>query len=238
MAKGNSIKTCLFCKQSFKFTPTNQGYCSVKCRFWSKVDIRGQDECWNWIASCGSHKYGQMMVNGKEDLAHRISWLLTYGENPAHLDVLHKCDNPPCVNPLHLFLGTAKDNAIDMVRKGRQNCAPLRGEQVSNSKLTTKKVKEIRDRLAKGHKLSDIAKSFGVSYYTIWDVRKGRHWFHIPGAIPYKSKPRRKLNKENIQQIRQLLSSGEKQWRIAQRFNVKCKTISDINCRKTWVYVN
>ena len=90
-------------------------------RFWNKVDkSAGEGSCWNWIAYKKRDGYGWFGVHRKElILAHRYSWVLSHGAIPAGMNVLHKCDNPACVNPNHLWLGTLADNNKDMCRKGR-----------------------------------------------------------------------------------------------------------------------
>lgn len=87
-------------------------------RFWAKV--RKTDDCWLWTASADGKGYGKMLVDGKLQQAHRLSWLIHTGESPGDWHVCHKCDNPPCVRPDHLFLGTAVDNMRDMHAKGRR----------------------------------------------------------------------------------------------------------------------
>lgn len=87
-------------------------------RFWAKVDRRGPDECWPWIGATNNRGYGQFWYGGGQRLSHRIAWLLLRGP-VGDLFVLHRCDNPICVNPAHLFLGTHQDNMQDMVTKGR-----------------------------------------------------------------------------------------------------------------------
>jgi hypothetical protein len=92
-------------------------------RFWEKVDVRGPDECWEWTASCNKWGYGHFRWNGTMGKAHRVSWELEHGEPPpprgSGLEVCHTCDNPPCVNPAHLWLGTSQENAQDRQAKGR-----------------------------------------------------------------------------------------------------------------------
>jgi len=88
-------------------------------RIWSKVAKAGADECWPWTHGKTLAGYGQTTVNGEKRLAHRLAWELAVGPIPAGLCILHRCDNPPCCNPAHLFLGTKKDNAADAIAKGR-----------------------------------------------------------------------------------------------------------------------
>lgn len=89
-------------------------------RFWPKVDRGSTDECWPWRGSLSSRGYGQFYMEGRTRPAHRVAWELHHGQLfPEGMDGCHTCDNPPCVNPLHIFPGTASDNARDAVAKGR-----------------------------------------------------------------------------------------------------------------------
>lgn len=94
--------------------------------FWRHSGKRGDDECWEWELARDRKGYGRIKLHRVSWQAHRMAWKLTHGEIPAGLYVCHKCDNPPCVNPKHLFLGTHSDNLRDCVAKGR-HISPLRG---------------------------------------------------------------------------------------------------------------
>ncbi len=147
-------------------------------RFWSKVDVRGPDECWEWLASKQSAGYGVFgrgtRAEGTE-LAHRMAWELTNGPIPHGLWALHHCDNPPCCNPTHLFLGTHDENMADMVRKGRHP----KGEAVFGARLKAQDVSAIRQLLRRGLSGISIAIRFGVSHRVISDIKMGKTWQHI-----------------------------------------------------------
>lgn len=144
-------------------------------RFWAKVDRRGPDECWPWLASRDQHGYGQISIgNGKKRLikAHRAAWIVSVGGLSEGACVLHRCDNPQCVNVAHLFLGTMKDNSVDMAVKGRWNNG--------KKKLTVADVTEIRRRRASGEPLSPIARDFGIGNTGVSMIALRRTWKHVP----------------------------------------------------------
>ena len=91
----------------------------INSDFWSNAEYVTESGCLIWMKGTAHPGYGRVVVNGEAELAHRVAWRKTYGEIPKGLFVLHRCDTPPCINPKHLFLGTAKDNAQDMLKKGR-----------------------------------------------------------------------------------------------------------------------
>lgn len=107
---------------------------------------------------------------------HCASWIFFYGSIPQGQWVLHKCDTPGCVNPLHLFLGNAMDNTTDMWSKGRH----VRGEAVENAKLTDAIVIECRTRRKQGETFISLSREFGVCKSVMMNAIKGRQWKHIP----------------------------------------------------------
>lgn len=145
-------------------------------RFATKV--QKTNGCWHWLGALNSSGYGHMSKTPAGTLAHRISWLLHYGEvPPAHLLVCHTCDNRGCVNPEHLFLGTIADNNADRDAKGR--FSPLRGCSNGNSKLDDVSVSKIKAALFGGCTQSSLAEKYCVSQATISDIKRGRIWTHI-----------------------------------------------------------
>lgn len=147
-------------------------------RFWAKVDKTPghgpKGDCWVWTAARLKAGYGQFWFQIKIMLAHRFSWELAYRKPPNDLCVLHTCDNPPCVNPSHLFLGTNKDNSQNMTVKGRQ----AEGECAGAAKLTTDQVLKIyRDP----RPYSQIIRDFPASTSRVSHIKSGRNWSHLTG---------------------------------------------------------
>lgn len=151
-------------------------------RFWERV--RKSDGCWEWTGT-KRNDYGTMRVAKKHEYAHRISWLIHSGEMPPRdLCVLHHCDNPPCVRPDHLFLGTKVDNARDAASKGRNASQRRpeirRGENASRHILSEAQVLEIRRRYAAGGvTYLELAKEFGVKKTTVAKIVIRKLWGHL-----------------------------------------------------------
>lgn len=142
-------------------------------RFWSRVSKT--ETCWIWLGPKHRQGYGRVGFKGnRAAYAHRVSYELTHGPIPTGMFVLHGCDNPPCVRPDHLRLGTQKENAADMHSRGRAN-RPL-GSRATHSRLT-----ETQARRAKygQEKLAPLSRELGVSYQALYEIRNGRTWRHI-----------------------------------------------------------
>lgn len=136
--------------------------------------------CWEWSAG-RNHDYGQIYHDGRPQKAHRMAWLLFRGPIPDGLKVLHRCDNPPCVNPEHLFLGTQNDNYRDMADKGRARQMP-HGSDHFRARLSAARVQAIRLLIDDGVTPTAIARCLDVSIQTITAVRDGRTWTHVETA--------------------------------------------------------
>lgn len=153
----------------------------IKKRFINKVHITS--DCWEWEGSISRLGYGHFGIGSRTDksrkiiLAHRFSWEIHNGKIPEGIKVLHHCDNRKCVKPMHLFLGTQKDNMQDCRRKGRGKNPPiLAGEKAPWAKLNDFKVKEIRSSI---DSTSSLAKTYGVSPGLISMVKKRQVWKHV-----------------------------------------------------------
>lgn len=149
--------------------------------FWSKVSRRAPSECWEFTGARDENGYGRLSVYSHgTSLAHRKAWEETNGPIPPGMFVCHRCDNPPCCNPGHLFLGTNLDNTRDRVAKGRPGGtrSPLRGESALNAKLDAEKVREIR-RLAEQTGGPELARRFGVAHSLIYRIVRRKAWAHV-----------------------------------------------------------
>lgn len=217
------LLTCHYCGSIFTVPRwrTHQAgrgiYCSQHCRlaklrhgappaarFWPKVHRTG--DCWTWQGARAGFGYGSFRFNGRTHAAHRVAWLLTYGDIPDGKLVLHHCDTPCCVRPDHLFLGSMADNVADMIQKGRARRGNIsqypptaeqrargarhgarthpervrRGESATDVRLTAEQVVAIRQRYAVGElNQKQLAHVYGVSHSNINQIITRRTWRHI-----------------------------------------------------------
>lgn len=154
---------------------------SLEARFWAKV--KKSDGCWEWTAMKRGG-YGRITRDGKSNgmlTAHRLSWELAHGAIPVGLFVLHKCDNPPCVRPDHLFLGTQYDNVQDRVAKGREG--DRSGEKNGRAKLSHGQVAQIRQLHTEGKSYRELALVYGVHYGHIGQIVHGKCWRNGTGTV-------------------------------------------------------
>lgn len=143
-------------------------------RFW--LYVKKNDDCWQWLSYKDNNGYGRINYGGKPFLAHRLSYMLKFGDIPDGRVVCHRCDNPECTNPEHLFLGTQADNVTDMHNKGRANKRGLKGSAHNQARLTEGDVRAIR-----GSELScaELADKFKMSRTNIYDILNGKTWRHV-----------------------------------------------------------
>ena len=147
-------------------------------RFWNKVDKKSDDECWGWHGVGDQYGRCRIRIMGKKYLSYRVSWVIHHGDIPEGLCVCHTCDNPVCTNPAHLFLGSQRDNILDMEEKGR--ALHLAGEQHYKSKLTEKEVVEILQKYVPFvYTTGMLAKEYGVERTTISCIINGKTWKYI-----------------------------------------------------------
>lgn len=155
-------------------------------RLWPRVDKSAGDAgCWPWTGSRLGNGYGQISKGQRRcTTTSRAAYELTYGPIPEGMYVCHTCDNPPCCNPAHLWLGTARANAHDMVDKGRSTKGrPVnQGAAHGGASLTDDDVAELRQLFARGAKAHRLAARFGISRQHVYKVANGESWGHVEGA--------------------------------------------------------
>ncbi len=150
-------------------------------RFWNGVDVRGNMECWPWKKGRNYDGYGviaEPRIKGRRRqvlLTHRVAWVIANGPIPLGLNVCHTCDNPPCCNPSHYFLGDNKDNTNDKISKGRQ----CRGESNGAAVLTKEAVIKIRADHSNGIKVAEIALANGICQAHVYKLINREAWLHV-----------------------------------------------------------
>ena len=149
-------------------------------RFWLRVDRSSWDGCWPWAGkSRNRYNYGTTPVpGGGNELTHRLAWMFTNGPIPKRLAVCHTCDNRPCCNPTHFFLGSQADNIRDMVSKGRLS----HGARHPLSKLTPRTIGYAAFLTGLGLSLHRVSQLMGVKYGSLWRAVSGHTWNHEPIA--------------------------------------------------------
>lgn len=166
-----------YIKRGLKSGPKPQ---TIEQKFWKHVTPCGDDECWVWQGRAYSNGYGAITVSSRGHLlAHRVSYELHKGPIPDKQMICHKCDNPPCVNPAHLFAGTALENMQDMERKGRRARVGSLGENHPRHKVSESDVLEIRALWMQGIPQTEIAKRFGIVKQQVNNIVHRISWKHV-----------------------------------------------------------
>lgn len=217
-------------------------------RFWTKVDTEHPSGCWLWTANKNNRGYGLFRPGGTapKELAHRLAYEDRFGPIPKGCIILHSCDNPACVKPLHLRAGSFKDNVADMDARGRRISNPCRGEANPNTTATDAIVIAVRRDYVSGKPLDEICRLHGVTSFALHDYVTGRAWAHIlgrdgcPGEDALAAERQRRtrsnarLNQQIASEIRCKLAAGAKGIDLATEYGVHKATISDIKRGKIW----
>lgn len=216
----------------------------VIARFWSKARKGEADGCWPWTSNLFTGGYGAFAPgDGSRGYAHRFAYEISIGEIPAKTCVCHRCDNPGCVNPAHLFLGSHAENMADKARKGR---AP-RGTQHWSAVLDDQKVLDIRQKYSTGQFSQEgLGALFGVSKTTINKVVNALNWTHLQGCtVRIPGRPTEGvrhfnavLEESQVIEIRNKYATGDfTHAELGRLFGVGRNAIQGIVNRKTWVYL-
>lgn len=147
-------------------------------RFWEKVDKGALDDCWMWKGSKDIRGYGVIRTNQKPYSAHCVCYELCHGSIPKGMFICHKCDNPGCVNPAHLWLGTPAENNRDRAVKERNN--HVKGEDHPSTTLTESDIVTIRNLSENGVAQRAIARQYGIHQSSVWGIVHRKTWQHVP----------------------------------------------------------
>ena len=150
-------------------------------RLANALDDAQEGSCWEWKRTKNYYGYGTLTVNGKTIFAHRLAYQLGVGDIPTGLQVLHSCDNPSCINPQHLHLGTGSDNMKECYDRGRSKIKPVsfKGESNGSAKLSKKDVVVIKSLIAHGEKQHKVAAEFNISQAQVSNIVLGKGWSHV-----------------------------------------------------------
>lgn len=159
-------------------------------RFWSKVDMRGPDECWEWQASLTTSGYGRFKIASYTQVtASRMALICTANDEPFGLCVLHTCDNPKCCNPAHLYFGTVADNARDKTERGRHRTGNQAGANNGAAKLSEEQFAVVVDRLKQGWTNVLIANDMPITHAMVSKIRRGHLWKDQARALGWHGTP-------------------------------------------------
>jgi hypothetical protein len=169
-------RICKFCE--VRFWKQGSEFCSIKCRILGKIEKK-ENGCWIWNGGKSGDGYGAIKVNGRQISTHRQAFKEFIGEIYQGLCVCHKCDQPLCCNPDHLFLGTPKENTKDSVKKCRARCAKQNGSQNHSTKLDETIVRQIKELFSKGYMVTDLHDLTGIPLKTLEGIKYNITWRHV-----------------------------------------------------------
>lgn len=202
-------------------------------RLLARREVDQESGCWLWCGPCNDRGYGRLSIANRTVSAHRAAASVWLGfDLKSRAFVLHGCDNPPCFNPDHLWIGSQRENVADRDAKGRR--AAPNGAKNGRAVLSEEDVVEIRRRAADGERHEDLATQFAVSRSTVGHVCRARTWSYL-GLPPIQSrKPNAKLTPALAAKVRAQISDGRKQVDIAEQFGITQSTVSKIARGVLW----
>lgn len=173
---------CKRCGASFGSDGSRQKYCSPICTIRDRLSIFiDPTVCWPWPGARWRAGYGQIRADHRLLKTHRLAYETFIGPVPDGLYVCHTCDNPPCCNPAHLFLGSHDDNMADMTSKGRRVLPVIkRGAEHPNARLTPAAVVDIRSRVSAGDSMRSVARRYNVAPEAVRRIVRRQMWAHVP----------------------------------------------------------
>ncbi len=214
--------------------------------FWKNVAMGSVDECWEWQRCKNAKGYGMLRFGSFKSMqkAYRVAWMLTYGPIPLGKHVLHKCDDPTCCNPRHLYIGTNKENVRDRKTRGRQLC----GEKTARAKLTVDQVREIRKRYAADEFLSmeKLGKEYGITPGSVYNIIVYISWRHVDPdgeaniirrTTVGERAAKAKMTREEVVDLRRRATNGEATIDLAKEYGISRYSAYKIIKRQSWKHV-
>lgn len=203
---------------------------AMRGRFNAKFDRRTADECWEWTAARNQHGYGLFHARPLEQLAHRMAYRFAYGDIPSGFQICHRCDNPPCVNPGHLFLGTHRDNMIDRESKGRGTLVPFTRATSPHTRFSDADVADMVTRYLAGEHQVDIAALYNTRQPVVSKIVRAR--CDVDPDTRRCSRPNGKLTDEQAAEVLRLYQAGGiTQKTLGARFGITQAAVSHIICK-------
>jgi hypothetical protein len=169
------MRKCDYCFGTFKKESPPQIYCCMQCRLFASCEIKSNG-CWIYKKGKDLDGYGVISIKNKTDKAHQVAYLTFVGQIMKGMHVCHKCDNPSCINPVHLFLGTGRENMHDKIKKGRDR---VKGEESVISKLTDDQVRSLRQDFINGIKYAQLGPKYNITPEQASNIVRRKVWKHL-----------------------------------------------------------